>query len=283
MGSGKVYVVHNDWIKDPINGKMPYKVGITTEDSVEDGRFHGIGLIMPGKFVCDFAYEFDGEEYKELEKAVHEMLDKSKVNGEWFWVDKREMSGIRRMCELAGGRPIADQVAKEFAGERKQDGEPAKALSDAKSLYLEYWTQLIEYFNQQDVSLKDKTPPTSYSYVVNNIRKRPSVNILLGFDVEDSSLWCSLKIKGVKAKEEMFKLKEEQDIIERELGIGRELETTLAWEDEYYEKHKCTYISVYREVITKDRDRWEEFIKWHKKYAELFYKTFSHRIKNLEL
>jgi hypothetical protein len=27
----------------------------------------------------------------------------------------------------------------------------------------------------------------------------------------------------------------------------------------------------------------EEFSKWLKKYAELFYKTFSHRVKNLEL
>jgi hypothetical protein len=275
MGSGKVYVVHNDWIKDPVNGKMPYKVGITTEDSVEDGRFHGIGLIMPGKFVCDFAYEFDGEEYKELEKAVHEMLDKSKVNGEWFWVDKREMSGIRRMCELAGGRPIADQVAKEFAGEKIQDGEPTKVLSDIESLRKEYWSYLIKYFNQQDASLKGRRPTANHWYNVVNIR--PSVHISLGFDIEDSQLWCCLVIKGIKAKEAIFKLKEEQDIIERELG------TKLEWEDDEYEKYKCIYITFYRSVIIKDRDRWEEFIKWHKKYAELFYKTFSHRVKNLEL
>jgi len=276
MGSGKVYVVHNDWIKDPINGKMPYKVGITTEDSVEDGRFHGIGLIMPGKFVCDFAYEFDGEEYKELEKAVHEMLDKSKVNGEWFWVDKREMSGIRRMCELAGGRPIADQVAKEFAGEKKQDGEPTKVLSDTESLRKEYWSYLIKYFNQQDASLKGKRTTTKGHYVVNNIRD--DFDIILGFKGEpDNHLFCCLAICGDNAKKAMFKLKEEQDI------IGREIGTELKWEDEYYEEDNRTYITVYRSVIIKDRDRWEEFIKWHKKYAELFYKTFSHRVKNLEL
>jgi hypothetical protein len=134
MGSGKVYVVHNDWIKDPVNGKMPYKIGKTTADSVVDGRFHGIGLIMPGKFVCDFAYEFDGEQYSEIEEMLHDLLDDSKVNGEWYWVNERVLKGIRRACEKFGGRPITEEVTNEFAGEKKQRKEPTKVKEQPKEI-----------------------------------------------------------------------------------------------------------------------------------------------------
>jgi len=40
MEAGKVYVVHNSWIKNPQTEKMPYKIG-TTKASVED-RYYGL-------------------------------------------------------------------------------------------------------------------------------------------------------------------------------------------------------------------------------------------------
>jgi hypothetical protein len=81
METGKVYVVHNEWIQDPETGEMPYKIGIT-KNKVED-RYYGLGLKMPGEFTCDFAYEFV-EKFPQVEKSLHSILNKLNVNGEWF-------------------------------------------------------------------------------------------------------------------------------------------------------------------------------------------------------
>ena len=80
---GKLYVVHNEWIKDPETGNVPYKIGIT-KNTVKH-RYYGLGLKMPGEFECDFAYEFDDEGlYAKLEKRIHGLLDLQRLNGEWF-------------------------------------------------------------------------------------------------------------------------------------------------------------------------------------------------------
>lgn len=109
--AGKVYVVHNEWIQNPENGEMPYKIGITV-NTIEN-RYYGLGLKMPGEFVCDFAYEF-GEEYSKVEKTLHNMLNQLNVNGEWFNVNEEALDGIRNICELAGGRLITEKIEEEI-------------------------------------------------------------------------------------------------------------------------------------------------------------------------
>jgi len=108
MEVGKVYVVHNDWIRDPdtTNGTgMPYKIGITTK--TVDERYYGLGLKMPGTFVCDFAYEFS-ENYDKVEKALHDILNESNKNGEWFNLNAKALDGIRSICRLLGGKLVAE-------------------------------------------------------------------------------------------------------------------------------------------------------------------------------
>ena len=109
--TGKVYVVHNEWIQNPITGKMPYKIGITMSSIKR--RYYGLGLKMPGEFVCDFAYEF-GEEYSKVEKTLHDMLNQLNVNGEWFNVNESALDGIRNICELAGGKLITEKIIEEI-------------------------------------------------------------------------------------------------------------------------------------------------------------------------
>jgi hypothetical protein len=105
---GKVYVVHNDWIRDPNpNGNMPYKIGIT-KGTVSD-RYYGLGLKMPGEFVCDFAYEFD-KDYDKIETTLHELLNESRINGEWFSINGTTLVAIKKICEMAGGILVTDSV-----------------------------------------------------------------------------------------------------------------------------------------------------------------------------
>lgn len=114
MESGKVYVVHNDWLQNPETEEMPYKIGIT-KNSVND-RYYGLGLKMPGEFVCDFAYEF-GDSYAKVEKTLHSMLNQLNINGEWFNINGEALDGIKTVCELAGGKLITDIVEEEIEKE----------------------------------------------------------------------------------------------------------------------------------------------------------------------
>jgi hypothetical protein len=114
MEVGKVYVIHNEWIQDPETGNMPYKIGIT-KGTIEN-RFYGLGLRMPGEFVCDFAYEF-GENYAKVEKTLHNMLNQLNVNGEWFNVNEEALEGIKDICELSGGKLITEKIVNEIEKE----------------------------------------------------------------------------------------------------------------------------------------------------------------------
>jgi len=278
MGSGIVYVVHNNWIQNP-DAKMgckTYKIGITTK-SVST-RYYGLDLKMPSEFVCDFAYKFDNEQYKAVEKKLQKILNQLNVGGEWYDLNDDTLDGVHDVCKQNGGELITDDIEKEIAVERKQDGEPTKALSSAKylqrALRKEFWTYLINYFNQQGDSLKGRNRATTKMYhLVNAIKYNVDIYFDIG-GIFNNYLACYLFIGGDNAEKAMFKLKEEQEIIQKEIG------EMLDWK---YEELDGSYIIVYKKGIIEERERWEEFSKWLKKYAELFYKTFSHRVKNLEL
>jgi len=110
-GSGLVYVVHNNGILIPKAKYRTYKIG-STASSVSD-RYYGLGLKMPGEFVCDFAYKFDSE-YKKVEDMLHTILNQSnpKESGEWFDLNKETLTGIKLVCERCGGKLDTDTVKK---------------------------------------------------------------------------------------------------------------------------------------------------------------------------
>jgi hypothetical protein len=120
---GKLYVVHNECIKGSEIEKMSYKIGITK--STIKARYYGLGLKMPGKFVCDFAYEFDDEErHAKLEKIIHGLLDLQRINGEWYYCNDKMLYAIEEICEDFDGKLILDEIEKEIfdaTEEKKKD------------------------------------------------------------------------------------------------------------------------------------------------------------------
>jgi hypothetical protein len=106
--TGQVYVVHNECIRNT-KGGMPYKIGIT-KNTVSD-RYYGLGLVMPGEFVCDFAYEF-AKDYDKVETDLQNMLNLLCEKGEWFNINDKTLEGIRSICKKAGGRLVTDSVRK---------------------------------------------------------------------------------------------------------------------------------------------------------------------------
>jgi len=117
MNSGLLYVVYNEWIRDPKTNEMPYKIGITTK--TVDDRYYGLGLKMPGDFKTKFAYKFS--DCKIIEQIVHGMLNQLCVNGEWFNVNEITLDSIQESCKAMGGELITAKIEEEIEIETEID------------------------------------------------------------------------------------------------------------------------------------------------------------------
>jgi hypothetical protein len=119
---GILYVVHNEWISDPATRKFPYKIGIASI-SVES-RYYGLGLKMPGEFICDFAYELD--DYSKIETFIHGLLHLQCVGGEWFNVDDKVLTSLKSLCEQMNGRLITKEISEEIIEQEELSGRIKK-------------------------------------------------------------------------------------------------------------------------------------------------------------
>jgi len=126
MKEGILYVVYNKWINNPDTRKTPYKIGIT-EYLVED-RYYGLGLIMPGEFVTEFAYLLDN--YKEAEKSIHALLDEYRENGEWFNITEKEIELVRDYCKKNGGKLVTEEIKNDIKMETAAIAEKNVELAD---------------------------------------------------------------------------------------------------------------------------------------------------------
>jgi hypothetical protein len=117
MPSGILYVVFNEWIRNPETNEKPYKIGIT-KSSVDD-RYYGLGLKMPGEFKILFAYKI--KNYEKAEIAIHSILEKHRIHGEWFQLSQKELDLIKMNCEAMEGTPVDDEIEKEIATETEPE------------------------------------------------------------------------------------------------------------------------------------------------------------------
>jgi hypothetical protein len=140
--TGKVYVVHNEWIQNPEaeEGATTYKIGMTT--TTVDKRYYGLGLKMPGEFECDFAYEFNGEKYREVEKTLKKILSKSRVGGEWFDLDADSYDGVQSVCEIAGGKLVTEAVEEEI--EEEAEGGDAVEIHPVLEKVVNRWNAVSD-------------------------------------------------------------------------------------------------------------------------------------------
>jgi hypothetical protein len=122
MDTGLLYVVINEWIRNPETNEKPYKIGITRK-SVDD-RYYGLGLKMPGKFKTLFAYEFVN--CAKAEELIHGILNNKRVNGEWFNLNQKELDHIKATCEIMAGKLKTDEVQDGIDGQVNQG--PPKAI-----------------------------------------------------------------------------------------------------------------------------------------------------------
>ena len=157
MPSGLLYVISNSWIRDPETDIRPYKIGITK--STVDDRYYGLGLKMPGIFETLFAYKLD--DYEKAEQFIHGILNKFRVNGEWFRITQKELDLIKLNCETMGGILVTDVVKDEINDQINIDQiDERKNYSDSKIIK----EKVFSYENKEYIARLYKPKDNSVIY-----------------------------------------------------------------------------------------------------------------------
>jgi hypothetical protein len=148
-----------------------------------------------------------------------------------------------------------------------------KEVKGVKSLQLEYWNYLKDYFNQKATLLSLRTPRAQHWYSMSVGRSK--FHISLTINTMAKRLGCELYMRGENAKRAFSELLKEKENIEKELGIE------LNWQE--LPDGQDSRIILYRDGDIKERSTWEELTEWFKKYSELFYTVFNERVKKIKL
>jgi hypothetical protein len=162
----------------------------------------------------------------------------------------------------------------EWAKTAKHSGSPdGKDVSETKSIQLEYWNFLKDYSNQKGTTLNFRTPRAQHWYSMSVGRSK--FHISLTVNTMQNRLGCELYMRGENAKKAFSELKIDKEIIEKEIG------TELNWQE--LPDGQDSRIILYSNGNIKDKKQWDEISEWFIKYAELFSKSFSDRVKKLKL
>ncbi|GHT99428.1 hypothetical protein FACS1894142_7000 [Spirochaetia bacterium] len=157
MEPGLLYVVYNEWIRNPETNEKPYKIGIT-KGTVAD-RYYGLDLKMPGKFQTLFAYKLNN--YARAEQAIHEILNKHHVNGEWFSLSDELLKHIQQTCKIMDGELV--EVDFENSSDTIINQEDQKSVNNnhgtqGRNGMLPNHQDIINFFAQNGINLHGGWP-----------------------------------------------------------------------------------------------------------------------------
>jgi len=168
MESGILYVIFNEWIRDPETDEMPYKIGIT-KDSIEN-RYYGLGIKMPGEFETLFAYKIS--DYTKAEQTIHYFYDEFRINGEWFNLSENELNIIKEKCEEMDGILMTDEISNEIETEVNYDSRTLEEIIRTIGM-----KTFVQYYHK----LKNDKPKEIIQYMklhekyeINSIRNKVS-------------------------------------------------------------------------------------------------------------
>ena len=148
-----------------------------------------------------------------------------------------------------------------------------RGLTDTKVLQREFWTELKDYFTDNNTFLSMRTPRPQHWYSFGVGKSYFGIDIRI--DTQKNITWCDFNLWGSDVKDNYSFLLKDKDDIENELGYE------LKWRE--MEGKKMSMISLSKNVSgnIKDRETWEDCFVWFKEKAESFHKVFSPRVKQL--
>ncbi|MBC8214207.1 MAG: DUF4268 domain-containing protein [Candidatus Marinimicrobia bacterium] len=159
----------------------------------------------------------------------------------------------------------------EWSKSVKSATSSSTTLTDTKILQREFWTELKEYFTDNNTFLSMRTPRPQHWYSFGIGHSFFSIGLTI--NTRTNKMGCELYVRGVKAKKSFNELYEDKDRIETELGFQ------LDWQ-ELPQGQDCRII-YYTDGDIRDRENWEKSFEWMKDKTESFHKVFSPRVKQL--
>ena len=146
-----------------------------------------------------------------------------------------------------------------------------RGLTDTKVLQREFWTELKDYFTDNNTFLSMRTPRPQHWYSFGVGKSYFGIDIRI--DTQKNITWCDFNLWGSDVKDNYSFLLKDKDDIENELGYE------LKWRE--MEGKKMSQVSFSNKVKgnIKDRENWEDCFVWFKEKAESFHKVFSPRVK----
>ncbi len=148
-----------------------------------------------------------------------------------------------------------------------------RKLTDTKILQRDFWTDLKEYFIENNTFLRMMAPRPQHWYTISVGKSNTEIDLIV--DTQKNLIRCELGLHGKNAKIWFSTLYQDKERIENE--ISEELE----WlEMEEYKMSKITLSNDVKGEI-KNRNNWEDCFVWFKDKSETFHKVFSPRVKQL--
>lgn len=150
---------------------------------------------------------------------------------------------------------------------KRSEGE----LTDTKKLQEEYWTQFRDLVQSRDTPLRPRKPKPHHWY--NNPIGKADCKLQFTVNTNENRLDTHLIIR--KDPEIYQALESQREEIEAEIG------ESLIWSppEEAKGDSERGKITLRRDGVLSDRDRWDEYHEWMLDKGERFYETFYDRIR----
>lgn len=140
-----------------------------------------------------------------------------------------------------------------------------------EGLYLEFWNGFTEHCQVTGTSLSIHKPYPQYWYSL--ATGRSDVGVELTASLQKKRLGCEIYLRSVNAKRDFKLLENDKQAIEEKTGA-------LEWL-ELPKKKGCRIVLYRPNIDIRDKSTWVDAYTWLKAEAELFYQTFSPRIRAL--
>ena len=145
-----------------------------------------------------------------------------------------------------------------------------KSISGTKMLQKEFWTEVCDFMSENTtLNMRSPRPQHWHSTSVG----KPWAEIALTVHTRKNIIGCELYISNSKTDDRYYKLLEQKDIIESQIG------SPLEWME--LENKQASRIVLYSDGNIKNRDKWEPYVKWCSEQVVLFHSTFSNILKNI--
>ena len=147
----------------------------------------------------------------------------------------------------------------------------SQTLTDTKVLQKEFWTEMVDYFKENNSFLTLRSPRPQHWF--NLAIGRSKFSLTLTVNTKTNQLGSEVYIRGIDAKKWFNQLYENKDEIENELGFQ------LDWQE--LPEKKDSRIRDFTDGDIRDRESWNKYFDWMKGKSETIHKVFSPRIKQL--